>query len=232
MLQDGQRFCGACGQRSGGGRLTMREIGHDFLHAITHVDHSIFSLLKALLLRPGKVAREFIDGKRKKYFGPFAFLIITVGVASFMIAMTGVSWFKVTGDTRIAHLLERHVNLVILVQLPFLAGWSWLFFLNKRLNYAEHLVLAAYTSGFRVFVLGLVITPLWYFMNVSPVQSPAGFMYYLPWIGYFAFAAVQFYGGNVFLTVFKAVIVAVLSWASVLAAIFGFIVVYAQFAYD
>ena len=68
VLASAQRYCGACGQRTGRARLTMRDIGHDFLHALTHVDQSILALVKALLLRPGHVAREYVEGKRKKYF--------------------------------------------------------------------------------------------------------------------------------------------------------------------
>jgi len=230
-LGEGQRFCGSCGQRGDSGRLTMRAIGHDLLHAITHVDHSIFSLLKALVLRPGRVAREFIEGKRKKYFGPFALLIISAGLASFMIAITGVEWVRVTGDTRIAGLLERHVNVVFLIQMPLLAGWCALLFWNKRLHYAEHLVLSAYTSGFRILFLAFVMTPIWYFMHVSPARSSAGFYYYLPWIAYFAFAAAQFYGGNILFTVCKAILAAALSWITTMAALFGFIVLFAQFAH-
>ena len=230
MLGEEQRYCGSCGQRSGGGRLTMREIGSDLLHAITHVDHSIFSLLKALLIRPGRVAREFIDGKRKKYFGPFAFLIISVGLASFMIAITGVEWFKVIGDSRISSLLERHVNIVILLQMPLLAGWCALLFWEKRLNYAEHLVLSAYTSGFRVVVLGLVLTPLWYVTGWSPVRSPSGLLYLVPWVAYFSYAAAQFYGGNLFFTVCRAILAAILGWATVLFTIFGFIVLFEIYA--
>jgi hypothetical protein len=225
-----QRFCGACGQRVIAARLTMRDIGHDFMHALTHADHSIFALAGSLLLRPGRVAREYIDGKRKKHFGPFAFLLIMVGLAAFMLALTGVEWFNVIGDSRIGGLLERHVNFVILLQTPLLAGWCALLFWEQRLHFAEHLVLSAYTSGFRILVLGLVLTPIWYFTNVSPARSSAGFYYYIPWVGYFAFAAAQFYRGNVFFIVLRAILVAVLSWATTLAIIFGVIVLFAYFA--
>ena len=36
----------------------MRQISHDFIHALTHVDHSIFALTKVLAIRPGHVAHE------------------------------------------------------------------------------------------------------------------------------------------------------------------------------
>ena len=67
------KFCVSCGQRTDiGPRLTMREISHDIVHAITHADHSIFALVRSLLTRPGHVAREYVAGQRKRHFGPRA----------------------------------------------------------------------------------------------------------------------------------------------------------------
>ena len=93
----------------------MGQVAHDFLHALTHVDHSIFALIKALALHPGRVAREYVDGRRKKHFGPLAFLVITVGVASFMIVMTGVQFFTPITEGGSAGFLQRHINIVILL---------------------------------------------------------------------------------------------------------------------
>lgn len=55
----GQRFCGTCGQPTKvTAQLTTRDIGHDLAHAITHADHSVFALIRALVTRPGHVARD------------------------------------------------------------------------------------------------------------------------------------------------------------------------------
>ena len=56
-LAPGQKFCGACGQRTDiEPRLTMREISHDIVHAITHADHSIFALVRGVVVGPGQTA--------------------------------------------------------------------------------------------------------------------------------------------------------------------------------
>jgi hypothetical protein len=47
-----QRFCGACGQNTTPVRLTTGQMARDFIHVLTHVDHSIFALIKALAFRP------------------------------------------------------------------------------------------------------------------------------------------------------------------------------------
>src|SRR5262245_34808690 len=113
-LAPGQKFCGACGQRTDiEPRLTMREIAEDIIHALTHADHSIFALVRGLVTRPGHVAREYIAGQRKRHFGPWAFLLITVGLASAVILMTGVQWFRPFSHSSAADFLQRHINLVI-----------------------------------------------------------------------------------------------------------------------
>ena len=89
----GQDFCGQCGQKVATHRLTLGGIGHDLVHALFHVDQSILALLKGLLLRPGQVAREYVDGRRRRYFSPFAFAVITAGLATFFVIATGARWF-------------------------------------------------------------------------------------------------------------------------------------------
>ncbi len=227
-LQSGQRFCGHCGQRAHAGRLTMRQIGHDILHALTHADHSIVALVGQLAYRPGYVAREYVDGRRKKHFGPFPFVVISVSLASFMIYLTGVHFFSPITESGAAGFLQRHVNVVIVLQMPFLAGWCALLFWTSRLNYAEHLVLAAYTSGFRMLFLGLITTPIMYFAKLDPGNLTVAPLYYGLWMIYFSVAAVQFHRGNLLWTVIRAVVAAALAQLSTILLIYLFIILYAH----
>ena len=64
-------FCPRCGQKADTHRLTWKHFGHEVLHAVTHADASVLHLFRDLLVRPGTVAREYLAGKRKKYFSPF-----------------------------------------------------------------------------------------------------------------------------------------------------------------
>jgi hypothetical protein len=225
-LAAAQRFCGSCGQKTAPARLTMGQMTHDFVHALTHVDHSIFSLVKDLAWRPGLVAREYVGGRRKKYFGPLAFLMIAVGLASFMIVIADVKWFSPITATGPAGFLQRHINLVILIQMPILAGGCALLFRTHRLHYAEHLVLAAYSSGFRILVLGLVATPIMYFLHLNPADRTIVPAYYGLWLVYFSVAAVQFYRGGRFWIVVRAVIAAILGQAVTMLLILGFVLLY------
>jgi hypothetical protein len=219
QLSAAQRFCGACSQKTHTPRLTMRENARDFLHAVTHADHSIFSLVRGLAVRPGHVARDFVAGKRKRHFGPWAFLIITVGLASAVILISGVQWFEPFGHGRAGEILQRHVNLVILIQMPLLAAFCISLFRRARLHYAEHLVLAAYTSGFHALFLAVIETPLLAISGADTAAPAIAAGYFGVWVGYFAFAASQFYSGNRFWSFAKAIIVALLAQAATIAAV-------------
>lgn len=69
-LTESYAFCPGCGQKAHLHRLSWHEIGHGLVHYFTHADKGIFSLLKDLATKNGVVAREYIEGQRRKYFPP------------------------------------------------------------------------------------------------------------------------------------------------------------------
>jgi len=80
LVQD-FRFCPACGQSTPPHRITFHHVWHESIHAVTHADKGIFHLIKDLVLQPGKVLSAYIlEGKRKKYFNPFTFILIMAGL--------------------------------------------------------------------------------------------------------------------------------------------------------
>ena len=232
-LAPAQAFCGSCGQKSSVGRLTLGQVAQDFLHVLTHVDHSIFSLIRGLLLHPGRVTREYLDGRRKKHFGPLAFLIISMGLASFIILVTDVQWFEPVSrsDTWLGGLLQRHINLVVLLQFPLLAGVCALFFFRERLHYAEHMVFIAYTSGIRCLFFALVATPAMYFSGANSADERLVIGYYLLWGAYFAFAVSQFYRGNRAWSALKGLIAAAISQGLVFYLVYFFMYLSARFVH-
>jgi hypothetical protein len=201
----------------------MGEVGRDLVHAITHADHSIVALIRALLTRPGNVAREYIEGRRKGYFGPFAFLVIMVGLASAAILIFDVQWFAPFGHGRAAELLQRHINLVILLQAPLLAAACAVFFQGARRSFAEHLVLVAYTSGFRALFLALVETPVLAATGPHTQKPWLTVAYFAIWVAYFSFAATQFYRGGRAGLALRASAAAILSQAVTIASIMAFL---------
>ncbi len=215
-----QRFCSECGQAADTRRLTLHDIAHAMVHVFTHADHSVFSLVRDLTFRPGRVARDYIDGKRRKYFNPFTFVLVVVGVASLVLAATRFVDFNRDIPTNpVSAFLQNHLNLVILIQLPILAAFGKLLFRADKLNFAEHLALAAYTSGFRSIFFTLVVIPIWLVFEI-PYNNVLG-VYIALWLFYYGVGCAQLYRGNRWWLWVKGVFVAVLTQTVITAAIVG-----------
>ena len=192
-----QRYCGSCGQKRGFDRLTIPQLGHDFLHILTHLDRSLFPLFRPVLITPGRVARDFIEGKRKRYFGPLAWLVVISGLFAAEVAFTGLYAFTPNYRTAFMGLLEHHVNVVYLIQVPVFAFCCRIVFWNDRFNTAEYLVVAAYTTGVRLLFYGLVLFPVILFVRPSPaavLDIVLGNVVF--WSLYFGLAVAQLYAGK------------------------------------
>lgn len=196
-LQPGLPFCPHCGQKAGTQRLSLKDIGHDLWHALTHTDHSVLGLIKSLLVQPGRVARDYVEGRRKAWFNPFTFLIVVVGVAT--LAMAGSGFVQFSTRDPVSGFLQRHLNVLIFLQVPLLAGFARLLFRHSGLRFAEELVLVAYASGLRSVVFTVVVAPLW--LLVQGLGLPLAYvtalgLYLLVWVLYFGWACAQFHDPN------------------------------------
>jgi hypothetical protein len=214
-LAFGQAYCAACGQRVISTRLTLHQIAEDLLHAFFHADRSVLSLIGLLLVRPGAVALNYVQGKRKRYFGPFALLGVIVAVTSAAIVFTGFHAISTDSPNAVADFLQTHINLVFLAEVPLLAAFTRILDARGGFNFAEYLVLAAYTSSIRILFAALVVIPVWYLS--SPSGAMARYLYYaylLISILYFGFAASQFLRGKRTLSWAKGILAAILTWVS------------------
>jgi hypothetical protein len=194
-LAAGQAFCSACGQAMHAGqRLTLHEIGEQSLHALVHVDRSVLTLLRDLVLRPGGVALDYVSGKRRRYFGPFAFLVVVVALATALVAVTGFSVVSSSAPNRVADFLQGHVNLVFFLQVPMLALACRALAFQRRFNVAEYLVLSAYTSGLHMLVYALLVVPGWFLLRGRTGLAAILYDIYMPfWPLYFGYACAQFH---------------------------------------
>ena len=53
----------------------MSSILNEFTESIFQIDRVIFFTLRQLFTNPGKSIREYLNGKRKKYVKPIAYLV-------------------------------------------------------------------------------------------------------------------------------------------------------------
>lgn len=190
-------------------RLSMHDVSHDLMHYFTHADKGIFSLLWQLISRPGLVAREYVEGKRKKYFSPLNFFLIVAGVYVFMVnVLNSDTKGAYTSEKQMAqveqikdpekkkHVLaiferrtksitffNKYANFVAMFATPFITILLWLFYKTDRYNYTEHLVANLYFSGFCVLVFAVVFGPLEKMFHLSSANGLL-LLYFVFEVGY------------------------------------------------
>ncbi|MCJ2185436.1 DUF3667 domain-containing protein [Novosphingobium beihaiensis] len=69
--------CHACGQAAHVHR-SLAAFFHDLLHGVFHFEGKIWRTLPLLAWRPGRLTREYIDGRRASYISPIALFLFSV----------------------------------------------------------------------------------------------------------------------------------------------------------
>jgi len=208
-LRHEDKFCPQCGQSTKTKRLKIRQVRKDVLRKFLHADSGILRLTTDLATRPGTVAREYFAGKRKKYYDPLKFLTLTVGIS----VLLTVSFDLMSGSgghtNPVSAFVAKHVNVIFFLSVPIAAGFSWLLFLKKGYNYAEHLALHAFLGGFRTVFYLLVFTPL--IVLFREHYNTILLFYFSLWTGYVTWANVQLMGRPAWLSILKTVLIVALT---------------------
>jgi hypothetical protein len=156
------------------------------VHAFTHADKSIFSLVRDLAIRPGVVASEYIAGKRKKYFNPFSFFLILMGlfvlsnlyfnpkskvwtpdsaVLSSIPTETGKKQYMLMSSRayNMSVFLNKNGNILAMIAVPFIALIGWLCYRRSSdYNYAEF---------FTAVLLFVTFSNLFFTVFIYPLQG-------------------------------------------------------------
>ena len=139
-------------------------------------------MIADLAVKPGTVAKEFVAGKRKKYFSPFTFFILSIGILVFSSHL-----FKAVQEERavdpkvlaqmpneaakkyyvnLVHrtnegmeFMSKRLNTVAMLVLPFYAFLSWIFFRKRGYNYSEMLVAFMLFQSFVSLVMAVLVIP-------------------------------------------------------------------------
>ncbi|TPN83033.1 DUF3667 domain-containing protein [Aquimarina algicola] len=89
------RYCHNCGQLNTTKQLSLKDFFSEFFASIFSYDSRLRHTIVGLLFSPGKISKEYINGKRIKYANPFRFYlsvsIIFFIINSFFIDFEGFS---------------------------------------------------------------------------------------------------------------------------------------------
>jgi hypothetical protein len=227
-------FCANCGQTSNIHRVTFKHFIHEFFHAFTHTDKGILLLMKELVTRPGYVTREYLDGKRKKYFNPLTFLIILSSLHAYFGKKTGYFAALSRGNrytgkgagtfTEAMQFMDNEGKIVSLFLMPVLMSFlSWLFFIRSKNNWAENLVLNSMVLGQVYLAVLLIFIPAFVFLPIP--MFIINIVFQLTMLVYMITAYRQFFMNNIFLTILKTIVITFLFIVLFWVCIYSFIIV-------
>jgi hypothetical protein len=72
-----ERYCGVCGQENVVTKQNFWSLATHFIFDIFHFDGKFFDTLRHLLIRPGKVPKEYVAGRRMSYLDPIRMYLFT-----------------------------------------------------------------------------------------------------------------------------------------------------------
>lgn len=82
------KFCSNCGQPTHVHR-SLLHLGEEMLHGVLHFDARIWRTLPLLAINPGRLTREWVQGKRTRYVSPLAIFLFTVFLMFFAFSFMG-----------------------------------------------------------------------------------------------------------------------------------------------
>jgi hypothetical protein len=209
-----QKFCPACGQPTPAHRIDWHFLGHELEHSVLHMDRGILYSLKELMLRPGHLMRDYINGRRGHQAKPLLMLMVMAAVVVILskyLAGTGVVDSAVMAGASVATeggaglpvdkvLLDKTTRMVADLMNQYFAAFTLLllpleaaafrlaFHRVGNLNYPEWLVITALlTVQCFVFWAVLVALQRW-------IPQPVAWALLLS-MAYAVFSLVQFFQG-------------------------------------
>lgn len=78
-------YCQSCGQ-SAHVHHSLLHLGEEFLHGLLHFDAKAWRTLPLLVIHPGRLTRNYIDGKRTRYVSPLALFLFMVFLMFFVVS--------------------------------------------------------------------------------------------------------------------------------------------------
>jgi len=79
------QYCGKCGQRSRSRLISIWELLRDAFGDLLEFDSRVWRTLIPLITRPGKLTRDYLEGRRARYMPPFRTYLV-LSIVFFMVA--------------------------------------------------------------------------------------------------------------------------------------------------
>ena len=178
-----QKFCPACGQPTPAHRIDWRFVWREISHTVLEMDRGLLYTLKNLMLRPGQLVRDYIEGRRAGIVKPALLVMLMAAVVVVLTRylvgndVMGTSFLAGAADgmraggnpdtVRVAEIyasihewMNLHFAASTLILIPLEAAMLRLSFGRMGgLNYPEWMVITAFLTV-QTFMLWALSLPL------------------------------------------------------------------------
>lgn len=83
-------YCASCGQK-GHLHRSLTAFWHDLLHGALHFDGKMWRTLPLLAFKPGRLTRDYIDGKRATFVSPMALFLFSIFLMFAVFQLIGLT---------------------------------------------------------------------------------------------------------------------------------------------
>lgn len=217
-------YCSICGQRSKVGRPTLRGIAAEFVRTVFLVESKLLKTLQELILRPGVMARRYVEGQTVRYVAPVQFFLFAITLYLIVLHFFGdamLGYFSgvaetgraISGRSAMVY-ISQNANLFGFLQAPILAFWLWLGMRRTGVNFAESLILAFYLVAVSIFFMSVLVMLLQVSGKFMYLRSLVILIYY-PW------ASMQFSGKKTAGSFFKFLALSIAAYLTFIIVVAG-----------
>ena len=89
VLDKSDKYCPNCSQANSTKKLTLKDFLDEFLSNVISYDSRLLATLYAMLIKPGTITKDYIEGKRICYTNPFRFLLSLAFIYFLMVSYGG-----------------------------------------------------------------------------------------------------------------------------------------------
>ncbi|WP_109299671.1 DUF3667 domain-containing protein [Aquimarina sp. AU474] len=175
-------YCNQCGQKRIIERWTIKKLFNNALTAVLNLEKGYFYTFNRLLVNPGEVVENYLNGNTVKYSNPFRYALIGIAISIFFIFTLGVWDLQVDGMVEMYRNLgiiqndadelvmrermgigTKFMNFLPFFMIPFISLSSKLFLERYKLYYAEHFIMNTLLLG-QATLYGVLVSISIYFL--------------------------------------------------------------------
>lgn len=167
QLKNEALFCNNCGAKVIDYRLSFKSVTQEFFTTFICWDNKFLKTLAHMYTKPQEVVSNYLQGVRKRYMQPFAFLIVSLtlyGILMYFLKDQMMEYMQEimknlpnqnSGNPELDSKIQefnkwyydfimRNFNLITFISIPFLAIIN-LFVFYKKMNFIEHTLTLVYS---------------------------------------------------------------------------------------